>query len=29
VLAVPITVMLQVIFSRVERLRPVAVLLDS
>jgi predicted PurR-regulated permease PerM len=27
-LAVPITVMLQVIFSRVERLRPVAVLLD-
>ena len=28
-LAVPITVMLQVIFSRVERLRPVAVLLDS
>lgn len=28
-LAVPITVMLQVIFARVERLRPVAVLLDS
>ena len=28
-LAVPITVMLQVVFSRVERLRPVSVLLDS
>ena len=28
-LAVPITAMLQVIFSRVERLKPVAVLLDS
>jgi predicted PurR-regulated permease PerM len=28
-LAVPITVMLQVIFARVERLRPIAVLLDS
>jgi predicted PurR-regulated permease PerM len=28
-LAVPITVMLQVIFARIERLRPLAVLLDS
>ncbi|NOT08903.1 MAG: AI-2E family transporter [Gemmatimonadales bacterium] len=28
-LAVPITVMLQVIFSRIERLKPLAVLLDS
>jgi predicted PurR-regulated permease PerM len=29
ILAVPITVMLQVIFGRIERLRPVALLLDS
>jgi predicted PurR-regulated permease PerM len=28
-LAVPITVMLQVLFSRIEALRPVAILLDS